>query len=306
MTVTQRPVSGEADLQRMCALAQQFPEQHVHVTDLPYRLCSWAFDDPQNTRLWFAGDRLIGWAVMQAPFWVIDTACHPDAEQELYPALLDWAGRRAAAAVGTENGRPMWFANVFSRQVGRRAALQQAGFADQSNAGENAWSQVLMARPAAAPLPETPLAPGCTLRPLAGESEVEAYVALHQAVFESKNMTAAWRARTLRRSEYAAQVDLVAAAPDGALAGFCIGWFDLHGYGGQPAGQIEPMGVRAEYRQAGLGKALLAECVRRLEQLGAAQVFVETDNFRGPALGLYESLGFATIEDILVYRKDYG
>jgi ribosomal protein S18 acetylase RimI-like enzyme len=31
---------------------------------------------------------------------------------------------------------------------------------------------------------------------------------------------------------------------------------------------------------------------------------VETDTYRTPALGLYESLGFRPARDVLVYRKD--
>ncbi len=302
MAIIQRPFREAADLQRMAALVHQFPGEHVHVIDLPYRLCSWAFDDPENARLWFEGDALAGWAVMQSPFWVIDIACRPDAEQELYPAMLEWAKQRAAALVGSDYERPEWFVNVFERQAARRAALEQAGFAGQSGVGEDSWSQVLMAREASAPLPETSIAPGFTIRPLEGEREMEAYVALQRAVFESKNMTLAWRARTLLRPEYVPQVDLVAVSPAGELAGFCIGWLDRPGYGGQPGGQIEPMGVSESFRKAGLGKALLVECTRRLRQLGAQRVYVETDAFRGPALALYESVGFRTIEDILVYR----
>lgn len=308
MTIIQRPFREAADLQRIAALVHQFPEQHIHVIDLPYRLCSWAFDDPENARLWFQGDTLAGWVVMQSPFWTIDIACHPDAEQELYPAMLEWAKQRAAALVGSDYERPEWFVNVFRRQAARRAALEQAGFAGQSDVGEDSWSQVLLARDASTLLPETSIAPGFTIRPLAGEGEVEAYVALQRAVFESKNMTPAWRARTLLRPEYVPQVDLVAVSPAGELAGFCIGWFDplgwfiQPGHGGQPGGQIEPMGVSEAHRKAGLGKALLVECARRLHQLGAQRVYVETDAFRGPALALYESVGFRTIEDILVYR----
>lgn len=306
MTIIQRPYHEAADLQRMAALVHQFPGEHVHVIDLPYRLCSWALDDPENARLWFEGDALAGWAVMQSPFWAVDIACRPDAEQELYPAMLDWAKQRAAALVGSDYERPEWFVNVFRRQAARRAALEQAGFTGQSNAGEDSWSQVLLACDASTPLPETSIAPGFTIRPLAGEGEVEAYVALQRAVFESKNMTPAWRARTLLRPEYVPQVDLVAVSPAGELAGFCIGWFDPLGWFIPPwrGGQIEPMGVSETFRKAGLGKALLVECTRRLQQLGAQRVYVETDNFRGPALALYESVGFRTIEEILVYRLE--
>ncbi|RPJ46066.1 MAG: GNAT family N-acetyltransferase [Chloroflexi bacterium] len=304
MALTERPVRDEADLLSMSALVHRYPRSHLHVIDLPYRLSSWALDDPENGCLWIDGDHLAAWAVLQTPFWTVDTACRAEDEQNLIPAILAWAEKRASAIAETFYGRPVWFADVYSRQAERRAALEQAGFADQINAREDAWSKVLMGRPAEAPLHPPHLAEGFTIRPLAGEAEVEAYVALHREVFESRNMTTPWRLRTLLRPEYIPATDLVAVSPGGELAGFCVGWFDPHGFGGRPSGQIEPMGVRETYRKAGLGKALLAECVRRLVNMGAGQVYVETDHQRGPALRLYQSLGFRVIEDVRVYRKD--
>jgi hypothetical protein len=68
-----------------------------------------------------------------------------------------------------------------------------------------------------------------TIRPLAGEAEVEAYVALHRTVFESKSMTAEWRARTLRRPEHIFDLDLVAVALDGLC------WPKMHIRSGFPS-----------------------------------------------------------------------
>jgi len=62
---------------------------------------------------------------------------------------------------------------------------------------------------------------------VAGASEVQDYVELHRAVFESTNMTHAWRARTLGCLGYLHDLDLVAVAPDGRLAAFCIGWLSV-------------------------------------------------------------------------------
>lgn len=130
--------------------------------------------------------------------------------------------------------------------------------------------------------------------------EVDAYVALHRAVFESESMTADWRARTLAQPTYKPDLDLVLIAPDGDLCGFCVCWLD----GAQ--GQVEPMGIRKDMRGQGLGQALLVEGLRRLTARGAQHVFVETDNYRDAAFGLYESVGFRTSHDVHVFRKDYA
>jgi ribosomal protein S18 acetylase RimI-like enzyme len=295
----QRAYQGDADQAAMAALVAAHPEDNLHVVDLPYRFCSWAFDDPANVGLWVdEAGQLLAWAVMQTPFWSIDYACAPGAGA--LTAILAWADQRAHEALGTPYSRPAWFANIFKDQPDRQRELERAGLASQADVGENSWSKVFMVRPGSGPLAEAPLPPGFAIRPLARESEVDAYTALHQAVFESKSMTAAWRARTLRHPGYRPELDLVAVAPDGRLAAFCIGWL------GQAGGQIEPMGVHAEFRKLGLGRAILSENLRRLQAAGAERIFVETDSYRNAAFELYEAVGFRVTREVLVYRKDYA
>lgn len=306
MKMSQREFRGETDSQAMIALASHFPTEHLHIVDLPYRLSSWALDDPGNVRLWVdAEGQIIAWAVMQAPFWAIDYVYYPHAENSLHREILSWADRRARAVLGTPSGRPGWYVNVFARQSDRIRDLEEAGFASQANLGEDSWSRVLMQRPARTPVVDTTLPAGFTIRPLAGENEVEDYVRLHRSVFESKNMTAEWRTRTLHCPEYLPDLDLVAVAPDGRLAAFCIGWLSKD-FTEKPSGQIEPMGVHADFRKIGLGRAILSEGLRRLYLNGAEQVFVETDKHRNAALELYCAVGFHPVEDVLVYRKDYN
>ncbi len=124
MSYQQKPYTSRLDQQAISALAHRFPQDHLHVIDLPYRFSSWAFDDPENAALWYDGPRLAGWAVMQSPFWCIDLACDPKAEESLIPRILDWAGVRARRILPTAYGRPAWFINVFPHQAGRIAALE--------------------------------------------------------------------------------------------------------------------------------------------------------------------------------------
>ena len=150
-----------------------------------------------------------------------------------------------------------------------------------------------------------PLPDGFVIRPLAGEQEVAAYVELHRAVFQSKSMTIAWRQRTLARPEYIPGLDLVAVASDGRLAAFCICWLNRKS-GEGISGQIEPLGVHEEFRKQGVGRCILTEGLRRLQEQGAQAIYVETDNYRNEAFTLYESAGFRVVQDVLVYRKDYA
>ena len=305
MRIDQREFSGEADIQAMMALARLAPSENLHVIDLPYRLSSWALDHPGNAGLWVSGeDQLLAWAVLQTPFWTIDYVCHPEAGKDLHRQVLAWADARALAVLDTPAGHPTWFVNVFAGQAERIRDLEEAGFASQAGVGQDSWSKVLLCRPAELPVPDYSLPAGFEIRPLAGQREVEDYVQLHQAVFESRNMTVAWRERTLRRPEYHADLDLVAVAPDGRLAAFCVCWLDASWAEG-PGGQIEPLGVHQGFRYLGLGQAILSEGLRRLSLGGARRVYVETDRHRNAALGLYEAMGFRPVRDVLVYCKDY-
>lgn len=315
MPITSRDYAGLADQAAMRSLVLGAPRANIHVVDLPYRLSSWALDDPRNARLWFDGGRLVGWAVLQAPFWAVDLGRADDLfSPDLFSRMLQWSANRAEAVRGTLFERPAWFLNVFAEQAAERQALEAAGFADaaaqpeeyyQAN-GLDPWSMVQLERPGDLPVPAFRLPAGAVLRALAGESEAAAYVDLHQAVFESKNMTLPWRRAVLRQPAHDSALDVVAEYA-GRLAAFCVGWLAAPA---EPdaapvvTGQIEPLGCGAEFRRFALGRAALAEVLRRLQARGVRKVLVQTDSFRSTARDLYESLGFQITREIRVYRKD--
>jgi ribosomal protein S18 acetylase RimI-like enzyme len=66
------------------------------------------------------------------------------------------------------------------------------------------------------------------------------------------------------------------------------------------------MGVHANFRKLGLGRAILTENLRRLQAAGAERTYVETDSYRNAAFELYEAAGFRVAQEVLVYRKDYA
>ncbi len=302
MTTVQRAYSNEADKTLMYALADQFPAGNLHVTDLPYRFSSWAFDDPDNISLWFNEKQtLLAWAALQTPFWEVDIVCDPSVEMSLHPEILAWADRHAKGTINTPYGHPAWFFNVFSGQVDRIHDLDKAGFKCQSDVGEDSQSKVLMRRSTRTPVKVYQPPAGFIVRPLAGENEVESYVGLHRSVFETKNMTIDWRKRILSHPAYRPDIDLVVASPDGRLAAFCICWFNENSL----EGRIEPLGCHKDFRCYALGRVALSEGLHRLQSLGVRQILVETDSYRNTAFRLYESFDFQVIQDVLVYRKDF-
>ena len=304
MKIMERTFSGDADLRQMADLVRKFPKENLHLVDLPYRFSSWSFDYPENIGLWTnEQDELLGWAVLQIPFWTIDYAFHPEFHHELHTQILRWADEQASKIAGTASGHPAWFVAVLASQTDRIRDLEEIKFTSQANVGENSWSQVLMEHSMQIAA-EINLADGFHIRPLNGASELDAYVDLHRAVFESTNMTVAWRKRTLQRPEYVPELDLVAVAPNGQLAAFCVCWL-TENPNRDCRGQVEPLGVHPEYRRLGLGRAILWEGLKRLQSRGAQQIYVQTDNYRDAAFKLYESSGFRVQENILMYRKNY-
>jgi mycothiol synthase len=302
MAITQRPFSIEQDKNLMSALACQFAENTLHVIDLPYRLSSWAFDNPENIHLWFdENQQLVAWAALQTPFWTIDYVCHPKQEPHLHREILSWADQRALAIQNTPYERHAWFVMVFPVQNSRIRDLENMGFKCQSVAGDDSWSKVLMRRSSQTPVKVFEPPSGFLARPLAGENEIQNYVELHQSVFESKNMTVDWRTRILQHPDYIPDLDIVVESPDGRLVAFCICWFNKNSLDGH----VEPLGSHKDFRQYGLGRVALSEGVRRLQSLGAQDIFVETESYRNTAFRLYQSFDFEVIQDILVYRKNY-
>jgi mycothiol synthase len=282
------------ELDRIAEFVRAYPQASQHVVDLPYRLASHAAQDSANRRLWLgANGHILGYALAQLPMWTLDDALTPGQRgSELERDVLRWGIERWRAIAA--NGGPGWmFVDAPEDDANRQTLLTSLGIA------RDEWYQLHLAQPLQVPIPASEAPHGFTLRPLAGEAEVEAYVALHRAAFGSENMTVAWRRQTLAMPEYHPDLDLVAAAADGRLAGFCIGW--LATIAGRVEAQIEPVGVHPNFQGQGLGRALIAENLRRFQAAGAERAHIEVDGNNDAARRLYASAGFRPTRTILKY-----
>lgn len=291
MTATprMRPFAGAADLPALAALLGAMPRSTRHVVDYPWRMSApnhyASATGSDDARCWVddAG-RFVGFAAWQRYWAALDFAILPgSAAAVVEEALFAWAAQRFRA-LDAARGHPLpYWGEAREDDAERLAQLARHGYTLDDD-----FEYVQFARPLDGALPDGPLPPGHTIRPLAGEAEVEAYAALHRAAFASDSMTAEWRRRTLQAPEYRSELDLVAVAPDGRLAGFCVCWLNS----ARCVGQVEPMGVHPEARGLGLSRALLCEAFRRLRAHGAERALVETDDDRGPALAAYQAVGF--------------
>lgn len=298
----QRSLRVHDELPTILDLADHLLLSLPHLADWPYRFASWALDDPENTQGWFDDSgQLLGWVTLQIPFWAFDAIVHPEAPAALYGQMLTWATARARTLRASGRGRPMWFVSIAATCAAQRHDLDTSGFVDVSEASEDPWSKVVFALPEDRGVVAPPLPQGLQIRSLRVPDEIDAYVALHREVFQSDNMTVAWRTSTTHMPGYRNTLDIVLASAAGELCGFCVGWLREKS-AGECVGQIEPLGIKESYRGRRLSQSLLADVVQRLRNEGARRVYVETDLQRESAMAAYSAMGFEPTAQVCVYR----
>ena len=300
--VTARPSAGERDFARMDALAIRALGDALHVVDLPWRLASPSARMPDRSCLWEdASGELIAWAVLQFPAWhCLDYVVRPDLRSpDLEREILTWACARLETEAAGRGGPLPFYVSARAGDTMRISAIEQAGFSRQD------WGYVHLIRELSEPIPEPALPHGFIIRSLAGEDDVNAYVSAHRAAFGSANMTTDWRRATLRDPRYVSDLDLVAIAPDGALAGFCVCWITPP-LAERRVAQVEPLGILPGYQRKGLGRALLAEGLRRARTLGAGQMAVNAESYNTASRGVYEAMGFRPAYEAPFFLRRFG
>jgi len=145
------------------------------------------------------------------------------------------------------------------------------------------------------PLPAPALPAGYTVRVLGDEYELPARSWLSWKVFHPDEPDAnykgwEWYRNVLRVPLYRRDLDLVVVAPDGVLAAFCTVWFDDV----TRTAVFEPVGTHPGHQKRGLGKAVMAEGLRRAERLGATLATVSS--YGKAAHALYDSMGFTEFD----------
>ena len=168
-----------------------------------------------------------------------------------------------------------------------RAALERHGFFEEERSNINRQGPLMhfLARdlpeaPEPLPLPE-----GFRYRTVE-PSDLAERVAIHRDVWAPSRVTESSFANVQASWPYRPSLDCVVEAPGGRFAAYCLVWPDDE----NRVGELEPVGVREEFRRRGLGAAVCTFGLRRLYEEGGRQaiVYCVTD----AACGLYEAIGF--------------
>jgi mycothiol synthase len=297
MPTASRPYSGDTDLARMrdlivVASAGERPN-YWHVGDLLWGMYqNTVFDPFTNIRLW-EGDagELRGFAWFSPPVvieWEIDPRFGRD--EALEAEMLDWGEARRRELFDEGDDERLFMASARDDDPEKIALLARHGFTRDD------YHMLNMRRDLDQPIPDQAPPAGFVVRHVGGGEEWAARVETHREVWHPSKVTLDAYRRLRAAPGYIAELNLVAVAPDGAFASYCICWLDP----ANQTGEFEPVGTRLAFRGKGVGKALMLEGLRRLKAHGARTAIVYSAGDNPASIRLYESVGFRSIA-----RNDY-
>jgi len=285
MTFALRPFNDENDLSSIFALLARVKDAGYLDIELRSDNLRVILSDPALERGWTAlledQGRLAGFGILWrghhlgfcvAPVW--------RGAAEL--PLLTWALGRVAM----EGGSAL-FALCRSDDPATRALVESAGFTLHDE-------ELRMRRPLDEPIDEPVVPPGFAIRPLAGFTELPAWIELYDAIFGPGRAPSQRRAATMRDQDYNAALDLVAVDANERLVAMC--WTSIAGYEATHCGTIEgrmgPTAVAENYRRIGLGRAIVLSGLRALREHGAQVAMLETDMDNVAAQRVYGAAGY--------------
>jgi mycothiol synthase len=299
------PYSGAVDLQRMLDLVKARPLDRL--TDFPSiaDLQEMLGPDlsPLNVQLWEeTGERLAGFALLQDyqswVFLVMEVgSSFPVVEIERQ--MVAW-GEEIARRLSSTRNRPVPMEiHVKVDDHAQVALLEALGF-EQQPGGSVSFSRSL-----SEPIPAADIPPGFSIRPSAGEQEVEDWVRLHRLAWGTENMTVEERRSMLQTPFYDPSLDLVAVASDGTLAAYCMSWFsdEENAITGRKDGHTDPIATHPAYQRLGLAKALVLIGLSLLKDRGIQTARLGTARDNLGMLRTAESLGFRIVSETLWFSK---
>ena len=275
------PDSLEAELRAMQELALEQrrllgPRAPWHVGDVAWGLRQHEGRQREWTiRIWRDGGRVVAWSWLKGAKGELELDVRRD-RLDLLDELLDEPRARAAFC--------------FEDDGETRAALARHGF---SRPGEPLH---VNARDVTEPPPPPALPAGFRCRTVESEDLAER-VAIHRDVWAPSRVTESSFANVQATWPYRRSLDCVVEAPDGRFAAYALVWPDDE----NGVGELEPVGVREEFRRRGLGAAVCTFALRRLHEEGLRQAVVYCQS--EPACALYESVGFRRHGTIRGYER---
>jgi mycothiol synthase len=299
MPTTSRPYAGDADRDRMRELVVRASADarpnYWHVGDLLWGLYqNTVFNPFANIRLWEDGSgELRGFAWFSPPLvleWEVDPRFGRDTALE--EQMLAWGESRRRELLENDDER-LFLSSARDDDPERIALLTGHGFTRDD------YHMLNMRRDLDQPIPDLAPPLGFLIRHVGGQGEWAERVETHREVWHPSKVTLEAYRRLRAAPGYIPELDLVAVAPDGALASYCICWLDP----ANRTGEFEPVGTRPAFRGQGIGKAVMLEGLRRLKAHGTRIAIVYSLGDNQASIRLYQSVGFQTLTRNYYYSK---
>jgi GNAT superfamily N-acetyltransferase len=262
-------------------------------------------DEQENRRnliLWERVDQappiLEAWAMFWQHEGTFDLFVSPALHgTPLHETVMDeyvaWAEARAREA-GIKQISPFW-ALAYDKVLTR--LMQERGFViTQVDPPVPLFERVLDE------LPTIPLPDGFTIQGVRTPEDGRLRASVTHGAFTSTDSLehhAAKYAKFIGSAVYDGERDLFVRSPDGRGAAACTIWFDPV----NRVGLFEPVGTHPDFQGKGLGKAVMAEGLRRMQAAGMRRAVVGFDPNTVAALALYTSLGFRASAYFTIARK---
>jgi ribosomal protein S18 acetylase RimI-like enzyme len=175
----------------------------------------------------------------------------------------------------------------------RSTYLKELGYEDR---GVSEHDRI---RPLDLPPPDFQPPAGYSVRQVRLPEEYEKYHSVLSSVFSHcSTMTEEMARLYSEASFYNDDLDLVVEAPDRSFAAFVTVRIDPI----SRMAELEPVGTHPDHRGLGLGKAVCAEGIRRVQRYNPTCIVILGAASTEGAIKLYDSLGF-TKEDVHLWRK---
>ena len=297
------PPVNAADIQRVIDLRRAFTtDENVNdyptASDLRELLDPAAVGTTVHVQLWEdASGKSEAFAIAHIPFCNLYFFIHPEGQEGGIEAdIITWAMQHMR-----ESGQTALDAPCRENDVQRMKVLEQHGFQRQTE------QTLHMKRSLSEPVTQPRFPDGFVLRPVQGEQDLEAYVQMHREAFGTSpsHMTVEHRLAIMRNPDYRRELDIVAVAPDGRFAAFCICNInrEANKRSGQQEGEVGIIGTRPTFRHMGLGQAMLLAGLHSLQACDISVATLGTTSSNLNAIRLYESVGFSIDMRIYWYSK---
>ncbi len=220
----------------------------------------------------------------------VDPAASPAGEIER--EMLAWAVSRQAIEAG-DSSREL-SAEAHERDTRKISILTDLGFRVTDEDRYDFFRQDLRSRQLEVSNPN-----GAVVRAVDIDRDLDDRVAIHREVWHPSRFTAASYAAVRAAPGFIPELDIVAVAPDGTIAAYCICWYDPL----NRIGEFEPVGARERFRRQGYGLAVMHEGLRRLRSLGATEAIVFSSATNAASHGLYSRSGFVVDGQYHAYAR---